>query len=140
MVKEFDVVVCPNMFGDILADCAALLLASRGMSYSGNFGESGIGVYQTGHGAAFDIADKDVANPIGQVCSLAMLLRESFGLADIASAIEEAIDTTLARNWRTADIAETGSRVIGTREFGDRLVEAVEEALAEPNQAVEQAI
>ena len=129
--QDFDVIVSPNMYGDILADCAALLLASRGMSYSGNFGSSEKAVYQTGHGAAHDLAGKDIANPIGQVCSLAMMLRESFELVDIASTIETAIETTLSSGWRTPDIAEPGSRVVGTRELGERLVDAVELGLAE---------
>jgi 3-isopropylmalate dehydrogenase len=56
--QDFDVIVSPNMFGDVLADSGALLLGSRGMSYSGNFGRDGRAVYQTGHGAAHDIAGR----------------------------------------------------------------------------------
>ncbi len=127
--RDFDVVVSPNMFGDVLADCGSLLLGSRGMSYSGNFGRDGRAVYQTGHGAAHDLAGQDRANPLGQVQSLAMLLRESFGLRDIADAIEQAMAHTLAEGWRTADIAGPDSRVVPTREMGRRLVAALEQTL-----------
>jgi 3-isopropylmalate dehydrogenase len=123
--RSHDVIVAPNLFGDILSDCAALLLGSRGLSYSGNFGPGGAAVYQTGHGAARELAGTDRANPLGQVFSLAMLLRESCGLADAADAIEEAAARTVAAGWRTADVAGPGSRVIGTREMGRRVAEAL---------------
>ena len=74
-------IAAPNLFGDVLADLGAVLLGSRGMSFSGNFSESGAAVYQTNHGSALDLAGSGRANPIGQISSLAMMLRESFGLA-----------------------------------------------------------
>ncbi len=126
----FDVVVSPNMFGDVLADCAALLLGSRGMSFSGNFNTTGNGVYQTGHGAARDLAGSDTANPVGQVHSLAMMLRQSFGLDAVACTIENAVAETLRAGWRTFDIAGPDSRIVGTRELGDRFIEAIENNLA----------
>jgi 3-isopropylmalate dehydrogenase len=124
----FDVVVSPNMFGDVLADSGSLLLGSRGMSYSGNFGARGQAVYQTGHGAAHDIARRDVANPIGQALSVAMMLRESFGRADAAEALEAAIVEVLASGIRTADIASPSSTVVGTKEMGRCLVDALASA------------
>jgi len=127
--SRFDVVVAPNAFGDILSDGASLLLGSRGMSYSGNFGAAGCAVYQTGHGAAHDLAGTNRANPIGQILSLAMMLRESFGLQEAAEAIEAAIEETLRAGWRTADIAETGSRVVGTKEMGALIGRQLEVAL-----------
>lgn len=117
------------MFGDVLSDCAALLLGSRGLSYSGNFGAKGIATYQTGHGAAYDIADQDVANPIGQILSAAMMLRESFGLYKEAAAISVAIKQILASGVRTIDIAGPDSRVIGTREMGQYIANAVKQQL-----------
>ncbi len=127
--RQFDVVVSPNMFGDVLADCGALLLASRGMSFSGNFGAAGHAVYQTGHGAAHDIAGADVANPIGQIHSLAMLLRESLAWPKAADALETAVATTLAQGYRTRDIAAADSRVVGTRELGRHIGAALAEQL-----------
>lgn len=116
--EQFDVIVSPNMFGDIIADGGALLLGSRGMSYSGNFSCSGHAVYQTGHGAANDLAGKDLANPIGQMQALAMMLEESFGWPEGASAISRAVQDVLADGYRSRDIAEPSSKVLGTRELG----------------------
>jgi isocitrate/isopropylmalate dehydrogenase len=81
---EFDVIVSPNLFGHILSDATALILGSRGLSFSGNFSESGVAVYQTGHGAAHNIAGDDIANPIGHILAAAMMLRESFGMLEEA--------------------------------------------------------
>jgi 3-isopropylmalate dehydrogenase len=130
--SDFDVIVAPNLFGDILSDGAALLLGSRGMSYSGNFGENGIATYQTGHGAAHDISDKDIANPLGQILSTAMMLRESFGLFHAADAIETAIGKILAAGIRTVDIAAPDSQVVGTREMVRLVVAAVKQELRNP--------
>lgn len=127
---RFDVVAAPNTFGDILSDGASLLLGSRGMSFSGNFGALGQAVFQTGHGAAHDLAGTGRANPIGQILSLAMLLRESFGDLPLAAAIEEAVETTLREGWRTPDVAEPGSRVVGTREMGACIGRTLEKLLA----------
>lgn len=120
----FDVVVAPNLFGDVLSDAAALLLGSRGMSFSGNFGPQRRAVYQTGHGAAHDLAGRDSANPVGQIFSLAMLLRESFGWRREAATIEAAIATVLGEGWRTPDIAAPGSRIVGTRQLAERIAAA----------------
>lgn len=127
----FDVIVAPNLFGDILSDAAALLLGSRGLSFSGNFAANGVATYQTGHGAAHDISGRDTANPVGQILSTAMMLRESFGLGHAADAIEAAIGQTLAAGIRTADIAAPGCRVVGTREMVRRIVAAIEQELPE---------
>jgi 3-isopropylmalate dehydrogenase len=128
---QFDVVLSPNMFGDVLADCAALLLASRGLSYSGNFNDSGNAVYQTGHGAARDIAGKDVANPIGQIFSLGMMLRESFCWPEADAALRHAVRATLGQGLATSDIAMPGHRTVGTAEFGDAVAVNLQRLLAD---------
>jgi 3-isopropylmalate dehydrogenase len=120
--RSFDVLVCPNLEGDVLADIGAVLLGSRGASFSGNFTPSGLAVYQTNHGAAADLAGRDVANPLGQIFSLAMMLRESFGLPGAAEAIEGAVEAALARGFRTADLMGEG-RAVGTREMTGRVIE-----------------
>ncbi|QWE02868.1 isocitrate/isopropylmalate family dehydrogenase [Polynucleobacter sp. JS-JIR-II-b4] len=127
--SQFDVVVSPNLFGDVLADCASLLLASRGLSYSGNFNSAGNGVYQTGHGAARDIAGKDIANPIGQIFSLGMLLRESFHWPEGDNALRQAVKTTLQRGIYTSDIAPAGCGTYGTREFGEQVGHSLRQQL-----------
>jgi 3-isopropylmalate dehydrogenase len=123
---RFDVVVSSNMFGDILADTGSLLLSSRGMSYSANFSEKGHGVFQTGHGAAYDIKDKDIANPIGQLHSLAMMLDMIYNLKTESQLILRSIEEVLAQNIRTLDIATPESKIVGTRAFGEFIIRAIE--------------
>ena len=123
--QSLDVVVTPNLFGDVISDIGGVLVGSRGLCYSGNFSGQGYGVYQTNHGAAHDLAGTDRANPAGQIFSLAMMLRESFGLVEEATLIERAVVETWRQGWRTADLAERGCRVIGTREMADRICESL---------------
>ena len=123
--KRFDVIVAPNLFGDIIADVCGLLVASRGVTFSGNFDPGGHGVYQTNHGSAHDLAGADVANPGGQILSLAMLLRQSFGLDEAATLIERSLTDTWGAGWRTADIAEPGCQILGTKAMGEKVAEQV---------------
>jgi 3-isopropylmalate dehydrogenase len=127
--QAFDVIAAPNLFGDILADLGAVLLGSRGVSFSGNYSETGASVYQTNHGSAFNLAGTDRANPAGQIFSVAMMLRESFGLSREATAIEEATRSVWLEGWRTEDLAVPGARIVGTREMGSRVAEQAAEIL-----------
>jgi 3-isopropylmalate dehydrogenase len=129
---SFDVIAAPNLFGDVLADLGAVLLGSRGLSYSGNFDQHGRAVYQTNHGAAYDLAGADRANPVGQILSLAMMLRESFGLFNASAAIEQAVKSVWDEGFCTADVAVPGRRVLGTAEMGTRIAERVEHYLQVP--------
>lgn len=133
--RRFDVVAAPNLFGDVVADTAALLLGSRGLSLSAGFGAPGRAVYQTGHGAARDLAGTDRANPLGQIRSLAMLLGESFGRSDLQVAIERASEEVLAAGWRTPDVMQSGCTCVGTRELGRRVADAARAALREVRSA-----
>jgi 3-isopropylmalate dehydrogenase len=128
--QQFDVIVSPNMFGDVIADCGSLLLASRGLSYSGNFSVRGQAAYQTGHGAARDIAGRDLANPIGQIMALAMMLRESFAWPAASAAVVRAVRTALAGGGATADIVTPHHRSLGTRAFGEAVEAALRRLLA----------
>lgn len=129
--QKLDVVAASNLFGDVLADLGAVLLGSRGITFSGNFAPGGAAVYQTNHGAAHDLAGSDRANPVGQIYSLAMLLRESFNLVAEARLIEEAVRSVWHAGWRTFDLEEPGTRVIGTREMGQRIADRVARQRAE---------
>jgi 3-isopropylmalate dehydrogenase len=117
---QFDVIVTSNMFGDILSDAAAALVGSIGLIPSMSCG-SGPSLYEPIHGSAPTLAGKDVACPVGSILSAAMLLRESFGLADEAGWVESALDRLFAQGVRTVDIAEPNSSVVGCSEFGERL-------------------
>jgi len=119
---KFDVIVAPNLFGDIIADIAGVLVSSRGVTFSGNFNAEGHGVYQTNHGSAHDLAGTGTANPAGQILSLAMLLRESFGLHQAAAIIEDALAEVWRQGFRTADLAEPGCQILGTSAITARFV------------------
>ncbi len=123
--QQFDVVVTPNLFGDILADVGGVLLGSRGLCYGGSFSATNAAIYQTNHGAAYDLAGTDRANPVGQMYSLAMLLRESFGLQREANLIHTAVTWVWQSGIRTDDLAEPGCRSVGTREMGELVADAV---------------
>jgi 3-isopropylmalate dehydrogenase len=121
---DFDVMVAPNLLGDIVSDVASLLMGSRGLSHSANYSKDlGCAVYQTGHGAAHDLKGRDVANPIGQILSMAMMLEQSFGLDSIAQKVRSSVEEVLAENFRTSDIATKDSQIIGTAEMGLRIDE-----------------
>jgi len=128
--RELDVVVTSNLFGDVLADISAVLLGSRGNSFSGNFSPLG-GVYQTNHGAAQALVGKDEANPVGQVLTAAMMLRDSFALEGEADLIERAVADVWRQGWRTRDLVNAAvaspkpEHIIGTREMGVRIAESV---------------
>jgi len=123
--RKFDVVVAPNLCGDILSDLGGVLLGSRGMCYGGSFSDSGGAVYQTNHGAAYDLVGTDRANPIAQILSLAMMLRESFGLIRESDLIMQALQQLWSDGFRTADLQEPKCRTIGTCEIGERVAEIV---------------
>ena len=120
--KQFDVMVAPNMFGDILSDAAAMLTGSIGMLPSASIGEGNKGLYEPVHGSAPDIEGKDIANPLAAILSAAMLLRHSFGRRKEAARIEQAVRAVLASGYRTADIRQQGMKQIGTAAMGDTVV------------------
>jgi len=117
---QFDVLLCPNMFGDILSDEAAALPGSLGLMPSASLNAQGFGLYEPAGGSAPDIAGKGIANPIAQILSAAMMLRYSFQLEKEAQAIEKAVGKTLKAGVRTRDLAEKGS--ISTVEFTRELL------------------
>ena len=131
---QFDVVLTPNLFGDILVDITGAVLGSRGVTFSGNYDGSGNGVYQTNHGCAHDLAGADVANPGGQIFSLAMMLRESFGQRQAAALIESALAAAWQEGWRTADIAEPGCRVVGTHAMAEQVAQHVLRLAEKPHE------
>ncbi len=118
--RRFDVVLTDVLFGDILSDEAAALSGSLGMLPSAAIGGE-VDLYEPVHGSAPDLAGRNVANPIGAIASVAMMLRQTAGLEDEARAIEAAIDRVLAAGHRTRDIGGTAS----TSEVGDRILEAL---------------
>jgi 3-isopropylmalate dehydrogenase len=137
--KQFDVLVTTNLFGDILSDEAAMLTGSIGMlpsasigsriSAGGPIGAGGpVGLYEPIHGSAPDIAGLDLANPIATIASAAMMLSYSFNLEKEAAAIERAIVQVLEQGYRTNDIQSPGAKVVGTKEMGRLIRQALGKA------------
>jgi 3-isopropylmalate dehydrogenase len=125
---DFDVVLTENMFGDILSDQAGGVVGSLGLLASASFGGA-VALYEPVHGSAPDIAGKGIANPLGAILSVAMLLRHSFHLECEATCVESAVSTVLSQGARTADLAGKTHAAISTAEMGHRVVEAVKAAV-----------
>ena len=124
--QQFDVLLCGNMFGDIISDECAMVAGSLGMLPSASLNETGFGLYEPAGGSAPDIAGQGIANPIAQILSAAMMLRHSLDRDDIATAIEKAVEAVLATGLRTRDIArEPGQKIVGTAEMGAAITAAV---------------
>ena len=119
--RQFDVVLCNNIFGDILSDEAAMLTGSIGMLPSASIGAK-VGLFEPIHGSAPDIAGKNIANPIATIASAAMMLSYAFQLDKEAEAIEQAIVKTLDLGYRTKDIQSPGARIVGATEMGDAIL------------------
>ncbi len=133
--KQFDVIVCDNLFGDILSDEAAMLTGSLGMLPSASLGapdESGRrkALYEPVHGSAPDIAGQNKANPIASVASFGMALRYSFDMVREADLLDQAIANTLARGLRTGDIMQPNMQLVGTSEMGSAILEELERLTA----------
>ncbi len=122
---QFDVMLCGNMFGDIISDEAAMLTGSMGLLASASLNKDKFGLYEPAGGSAPDIAGKGIANPIAEILSAGMMLRYSFGLDDAANAIDAAVEKTLDQGIYTADIAVDKSKAIGTAAMGDAIVAAL---------------
>ena len=105
-----------------------MLAGSIGMLPSASLDARGKGLYEPIHGSAPDIAGKDVANPLATILSLGMMFRYTFGRADLAARIEDAVRRVLQRGLRTADIALPGDAAIGTQAMGDAVIAALRRA------------
>jgi len=130
--KQYDVIVCDNLFGDMLSDVAAMLTGSLGMLPSASLGapdpKTGKrkAMYEPVHGSAPDIAGKGLANPIAMLSSFGMALRYSFNLGEAADLVDRAIADVLESGTRTKDIAQGGQNAVGTGEMGDAVVKALQ--------------
>jgi 3-isopropylmalate dehydrogenase len=123
--SSFDVILTENLFGDILSDEAGAICGSIGLLPSASLG-SGPGLFEPVHGAAPDLAGRDIANPVGAIASAAMLLDDGLGLREAAARVEAALEAVLAAGIRTADIAAPGRPPAGTRAFTDAVMAALD--------------
>jgi 3-isopropylmalate dehydrogenase len=129
--RQFDVMVTGNIFGDILSDCAAMASGSLGMLPSASLGPVDKfgrrkALYEPVHGSAPDIAGKGIANPLGSILSVAMMLRMTMNRPEDADLLEGAVASALSGGARTADIAEPGAKRLSTQEMGDAVLNALE--------------
>ena len=123
--KQFDVILTENMFGDILSDEASMVTGSIGMLSSASLNETKLGLYEPSHGSAPDIAGQNKANPIATILSAAMMLRYSLDLDKEADAVETAVQNVLTEGYRTGDIMSDGCKLVGTKEMGDLIADAI---------------
>jgi 3-isopropylmalate dehydrogenase len=113
---QFQVVVTSNMFGDIVTDLAAGLQGGLGMAASGNIHPGRLSLFEPVHGSAPRFAGKNVANPMGAILTVGLML-EHLGWTEEARRIEEAVRWAVEEDRTTSDIGGT----LGTREVGEAI-------------------
>lgn len=130
--RGFDVVLCENLFGDILSDEMAMITGSLGMLASASLGNARgdglyFGLFEPSGGSAPDIAGQGIANPIAQILSTALLLRFALGMETEATAIEAAVRKVVDDGLRTGDIfsGAEGTWLVNTREIGEAIMVAL---------------
>jgi 3-isopropylmalate dehydrogenase len=131
---DFDVILTENMFGDILSDQVGGIVGSLGLLASASIGGP-VGLYEPVHGSAPDIAGQNVANPLGAILSVALMLRHTFHLPKEAECVEAGVISTLMGGFRTRDLARPGERTVSTEEMGAQIAEFVRLAANTNNRA-----
>jgi 3-isopropylmalate dehydrogenase len=121
---EFDVILTENLFGDILSDLAGGVVGSLGLLASASIGGP-VGLYEPVHGSAPDIAGKGIANPLGAILSVAMMMRHTFHLSKEAECVEAGVCSVLRGGFRTRDLARSGERTVSTVEMGAQIADFV---------------
>ncbi|SQH74184.1 3-isopropylmalate dehydrogenase [Shewanella benthica] len=129
--NEFDVMLCSNLFGDIVSDEIAMLTGSMGLLASISMNSQGFGMYEPAGGSAPDIAGQGIANPVAQILSAALLLRHSLKLEDAALAIEAAVSKALSDGYLTCELlpASERSQAKSTSQMGDYIAQAIAEGV-----------
>ncbi|HHF0480826.1 TPA: 3-isopropylmalate dehydrogenase [Vibrio antiquarius] len=121
---QFDVMLCSNIFGDIISDECAMITGSMGMLPSASLNESKFGLYEPAGGSAPDIAGKNIANPVAQILSAALMLRYSLGEETAAQDIEAAVSKALSAGELTGDLAGNNP-ALSTSAMGDKIAEYI---------------
>ncbi len=123
--RQFDVMLCDNMFGDILSDEAAMITGSIGMLPSASLNGTGFGLYEPAGGSAPDIAGRGIVNPIAQILSAAMMLKYTFNHNEAYSAVFKAVGMVLDEGYRTRDIMSAGMAEVSTAAMGDLIAQHI---------------
>jgi 3-isopropylmalate dehydrogenase len=124
--SQFDVILTANLFGDILSDESAAIAGSLGMVPSASLGDD-IHLYEPAGGSAPDIAGKGIANPVAQILSVSLMLDYSFNLSQAANDVLKAVENTIKKGYRTADIAENNVQPVSTGDIGDLICKEIQE-------------
>lgn len=124
---EYDVLVTTNMFGDIISDEIVGLAGAGGTLGAATLSNDGRGEYEPNqlHNTDASIVGKDMADPLGLIMSLAMMMRYSFNKPDAASLIEASVDRVLKQGYSTPDICFAGRQEVGTSKMGDLVVKEI---------------
>ncbi|QCI27222.1 3-isopropylmalate dehydrogenase [Buchnera aphidicola] len=117
--NQFDIILCPNLFGDIISDELAAITGSIGMLPSASLNNENFGLYEPAGGSAPDIQGKNIANPIAQILSIALLLRYSMNLYELSDIIFQSVKIALKKGYRTFDISNNKKDYVTTNEMGD---------------------
>ena len=125
---SYQTVLTGNMFGDIASDEGAFLIGSLGMASSGNIHPGKVSMYEPIHGSAPDIAGKGIANPIGTILSVKLMMQESFGQGELGNEIEASIEEALLEG-RTKDIENPNLKTLSTQEMGNLISEKLKSRL-----------
>ena len=123
--SSFDVLLCSNIFGDILSDECAMITGSMGMLPSASLSDGGFGLYEPAGGSAPDIAGKNIANPIAQILSAALMLRYSLKENEAALCIENAVENVLKDGFITIDLAHGNKDYLSTDMMGQKIIEYI---------------
>ncbi|GAC1400465.1 MAG: 3-isopropylmalate dehydrogenase [Chloroflexota bacterium] len=130
--RNYDVVVTENLFGDILTDLASVIVGSLGVLPSASlrptpFGKR-FGMYEPVHGSAPGIQGQGIANPVGAILSMALMLEWSLGRPSLAWIVRDAVRTVMESKRLTPDLARDESRGLGTVEFTEAVIGEIGDA------------
>lgn len=126
--SNYDVIVAPNIFGDIISDELSGLVGSTEVLPAATLDMNGKGMFEPNqlHNTNYGIIGKDIANPIGIILSSSLMLKHSFNLEEEAAAIEKAVDKAIADGYATEDIYSDGKKLVGTSEMGSIIADFID--------------
>ena len=120
--KQFDVILTPNLFGDILSDAASMLTGSIGLLPSASLSND-TGMFEPIHGSAPDIAGQGIVNPLAMILSLAMMFEYTLDKPELSKIITKAVDEVLNDGYFTK--ALSSEDFISTSQMGDKILERI---------------
>ena len=122
--KQFDVILTPNLFGDILSDAASMLTGSIGLLPSASLSDT-IGMFEPIHGSAPDIAGQGIVNPLAMILSLAMMFEYTLEKPELSKIIKQAVNDVLNDGYFTKDLSSND--FVTTSEMGDKVLDKLKQ-------------